>query len=122
MQERKNDGTDLWKSTLSGQPMAPKPQPRDNAWSHTPQNPTDYKNWGEDDESAGAGGGSSGPIGSQGSGGQSTGPTGHMGGATAFGSSINSSYTGAPGTAPGRNDPFCGDGLNGPQYGGKNFL
>ncbi len=48
----RNDGTDLWKSTLSGQPPAPKPQPS-NPWGHTPQNPTDFKQWGEEDDSGG---------------------------------------------------------------------
>ncbi len=48
----RNDGTDLWKSTLSGQPPAPKPQ-HSSTWSHTPQNPTDYKQWGEEDDGAG---------------------------------------------------------------------
>ena len=45
----RNDGTDLWKSTLSGQPPAPKPQPA-NPWGHSPQNPTDYKQWGEEED------------------------------------------------------------------------
>ncbi len=53
--QQRNDGTDLWKSNLSGQPAAPKPQPS-NPWGHTPQNPTDYKNWGEDEEGAAGGG------------------------------------------------------------------
>ncbi len=48
----RNDGTDLWRSTLSGQPPAPKPQPA-NPWGHTPQNPTDYKQWGEEDDGTG---------------------------------------------------------------------
>ncbi|CAB4066473.1 TNRC6 [Lepeophtheirus salmonis] len=43
---RRNDGTEIWKVNLSGQPPAPKPQPS-NPWGHTPQNPTDFKNWGE---------------------------------------------------------------------------
>nr|XP_040571029.1 protein Gawky-like isoform X2 [Lepeophtheirus salmonis] len=46
---RRNDGTEIWKVNLSGQPPAPKPQPS-NPWGHTPQNPTDFKNWGEEDE------------------------------------------------------------------------
>lgn len=111
----RNDGTDLWKSTLSGQPPVAKPQQNANAWSHTPQNPTDYKNWGEDDDNGGGGGGGhNGPIGSQATGGQNAGPNAHMGGGTAFGA-------GAPGSAPGRNDTtFWGsDAPNGPQYNGK---
>lgn len=54
--QQRNDGTDLWKSNLSGQPAAPKPQPSNPWGSHTPQNPTDYKNWGEDEEGAAGGG------------------------------------------------------------------
>ena len=54
----RNDGTDLWKSTLSGQPPAAKPQPS-SPW-HAPQNPTDYKQWGEDDDNSGSAGGASG--------------------------------------------------------------
>lgn len=56
----RNDGTDLWKSTLSGAPppqsvtSAPSAKAQMNAnnpWgSHAPQNPTDFKNWGDDDE------------------------------------------------------------------------
>ncbi len=45
---RGDDGTELWKSTLSGQPPVAKPLPS-TSW-HTPQNPTDYKQWGEDDD------------------------------------------------------------------------
>ena len=107
----RNDGTDLWKSTLSGQPPAAKPQQNANAWSHTPQNPTDYKNWGEDDENSGSGG-HNGPIGSQATGGQNAGSNAHMPGGPGFGP--------GPG-APGRNDTnFWGsDGPNGPQYNGK---
>lgn len=45
----RNDGTDLWKSTLSGVPPAPKPQVATPWGNHTPTNPADYKNWGEDD-------------------------------------------------------------------------
>ena len=47
----RNDGTDLWKNTLSGQPPAPKPQPA-NPWA--PQNPTDFKTWGEPEDGDGA--------------------------------------------------------------------
>ena len=54
----RNDGTELWKSTLSGQPPVAKPQPS-SPW-HTPQNPTDYKQWGEDDDASGSAGGASG--------------------------------------------------------------
>ena len=62
----RNDGTDLWKSTLSGQPPVAKPQPS-SPW-HTPQNPTDYKQWGEDDDQSGSAGASgSGSIGAPGS-------------------------------------------------------
>ncbi len=50
----RNDGTDLWKLNLSGQPPAPKPQPS-NPWGHTPQNNTDYKQWGEEDDGASGG-------------------------------------------------------------------
>ena len=56
----RNDGTDLWKSTLSGGPppqsvvSAPSAKAQMNAnnpWGgHAPQNPTDFKNWGDDDE------------------------------------------------------------------------
>lgn len=45
----RNDGTDLWKSTLSGQPLVTKTATT-SQW-HKPQNPTDYKNWGEEDDS-----------------------------------------------------------------------
>ncbi len=48
----RNDGTDLWKTTLSGQPPAPKPQ-QPNPWA--PQNPTDYRIWGEPDDDANQG-------------------------------------------------------------------
>lgn len=48
----RNDGTDLWKSTLSGQPLVTKSSTT-SQW-HKPQNPTDYKNWGEEDESPAA--------------------------------------------------------------------
>lgn len=44
----RNDGTELWKSTLSGQPMATKPSPA-TQW-HKPQNPADYRTWGEEEE------------------------------------------------------------------------
>ncbi len=44
----RNDGTDLWKSTLSGQPMVTKPSPA-TQW-HKPQNPADYRTWGEEEE------------------------------------------------------------------------
>ena len=47
----RNDGTDLWKSTLSGQPPthSKQVQPTNNPWGHTPQNPTDFRTWGEDE-------------------------------------------------------------------------
>ena len=51
----RNDGTDLWRVNLSGQPPVAKPQPN-NAWNHTPQNNTDFKQWGVDDGEDGAGG------------------------------------------------------------------
>ena len=51
----RNDGTDLWRSTLSGVPQPPKPQPTTPWGNHTPANPADYKEWGRDDGS-GAGG------------------------------------------------------------------
>ena len=63
----RNDGTDLWRVNLSGQPPAPKPQPN-NAWNHTPQNNTDFKQWGVDDEDGpnqGNGGNANGAIGGQ---------------------------------------------------------
>lgn len=60
----RNDGTDLWKSTLSGQPMVTKSSSA-SEW-HKPQNPTDYKNWGEEDDNQEAfgavGGASSGNV------------------------------------------------------------
>ena len=55
----RNDGTDLWRVNLSGQPPATKPQPN-NAWNHTPQNNTDFKQWGVDDGEDGANSGAGG--------------------------------------------------------------
>ena len=55
--QSRNDGTDLWKSTLSGVPQQPKPAVATPWGNHTPTNPADYKNWGEDD---GQGGGNMG--------------------------------------------------------------
>lgn len=52
----RNDGTDLWKSTLSGVPQQVKPQVATPWGNHTPTNPADYKNWGEDESSGGGGG------------------------------------------------------------------
>ena len=49
----RNDGTDLWKSTLSGVPQQPKPQVTTPWGNHTPTNPADYKNWGENPEEGG---------------------------------------------------------------------
>ncbi len=46
----RNDGTDLWKASLTGQPIAQKQAPA-NPWDHKPVNPADFKNWGEDDDS-----------------------------------------------------------------------
>ena len=45
----KNDGTDLWRSTLSGVPQPAKPQPSTPWGNHTPANPADYKEWGRED-------------------------------------------------------------------------
>ena len=109
----RNDGTELWKSTLSGQPPAPKPQQPASAWNHTPQNPTDYKNWGED-ETDNSGAASNGPIGSQAPVAQNTATTPHG----AFGSS-------GQGNAPGRNETndFWGpSNSNGPQYNNGKFF
>ena len=53
----RNDGTDLWKSTLSGVPQQPKPQVTTPWGNHTPTNPADYKNWGENPEEGGVGAG-----------------------------------------------------------------
>ena len=63
----RNNGTELWKSTLSGQPPVEKPQPS-SQW-HIPQNPTDFKQWGEDEDISGraAGASGSGSIGTPGS-------------------------------------------------------
>lgn len=52
----------MWRVNLSGQPPAPKAQPN-NAWNHTPQNNTDFKQWGVDEEDSG--GNSNGAIGGQ---------------------------------------------------------
>ena len=49
----RNDGTDLWKSTLTGNPPAPKVQPN-NAWT-APANNTDFKQWGVEDDDGGHG-------------------------------------------------------------------
>ena len=49
----RNDGIDLWKSTLSGVPQQPKPAVATPWGNHTPTNPADYKNWGEDDGQGG---------------------------------------------------------------------
>ena len=46
----RNDGTDLWKSTLSGVPQPIKPQPATPWGNHTPAHPADYKTWGEPEE------------------------------------------------------------------------
>ena len=57
----RNDGTDLWKSNLSGVPPPPKPQPTTPWGNHTPANPADYKTWGEpEDDNNGPSGGSGG--------------------------------------------------------------
>lgn len=94
----RNDGTDLWKSTLYGQPPATvgvvKPQSNSSgggAWN--PQNNTDFKQWGVDEE--------------EGQGGHSAGP-----------GSAGGSSNGAP-----RNDSMWGgDSNNGPasHFGGNN--
>ena len=54
----RNDGTDLWKSTLSGQHLAAKPKP--SSPCHTSQNTTYYKQCGEFDYNSGSAGGRSG--------------------------------------------------------------
>jgi len=46
----RNDGTDLWKSTLSGVPQPIKPQPTTPWGNHTPAHPADYKTWGEPED------------------------------------------------------------------------
>jgi hypothetical protein len=58
----RNDGTDLWKSNLSGVPPPPKPQPTTPWGNHTPAHPADYKTWGEpeDDNNGPSGGGNNG--------------------------------------------------------------
>ena len=46
----RNDGTDLWKSNLSGVPPPVKPQPQTPWGNHTPAHPADYKTWGEPED------------------------------------------------------------------------
>ena len=46
----KNDGTDLWRTTLSGVPQPAKPAPTTPWGNHTPAHPADYKTWGEPDQ------------------------------------------------------------------------
>jgi len=46
----RNDGTDLWKSNLSGVPPPAKPQPQTPWGNHTPAHPADYKTWGEPED------------------------------------------------------------------------
>ena len=74
----RNDGTDLWRSTLSGVPQPVKPQPSTPWGNHTPAHPADYKTWGEPED---------GPSGDQG-------PPGAAGGDNMWSS-------GAPGSGPG---------------------
>ncbi|TRY68302.1 hypothetical protein TCAL_06828 [Tigriopus californicus] len=66
---QRNDGTDLWKSTLSGQPppQTSKVQIPNNPWgNHTPQNPADFKTWGEEEDGSLSRGGGNGAPGSGG--------------------------------------------------------
>ena len=146
----KNDGTDLWRVTLSGQPpvSVAKPQPN-NAWNHTPQNNTDFKQWGvnDDDDHHGPsqqGQGANGAIGGQrshhGQGGQGNESSNPMwGGAGNDGPSNNGPNQFKPrhndwnqGSAGGgswgnndrnndRNDPMVGGGRGGPGNGGMNM-
>lgn len=51
----RNDGTDLWRSTLSGVPAPVKPQPQTPWGNHTPAHPADYKNWGDPEDGGGLG-------------------------------------------------------------------
>ena len=51
----RNDGTDLWRSTLSGVPAPAKPQPQTPWGNHTPAHPADYKNWGDPEDNGGLG-------------------------------------------------------------------
>ena len=51
----RNDGTDLWRSTLSGVPAPVKPQPQTPWGNHTPAHPADYKNWGDPEDGGGPG-------------------------------------------------------------------
>ena len=46
----RNDGTDLWRSTLSGVPAPVKPQPTTPWGNHTPAHPADYKTWGDPED------------------------------------------------------------------------
>ena len=99
----------MWKSTLSGQPPPPKPQQPSSAWGHTPQNPTDYKNWGEEELVDNNGGSTNGPIGSQAPGGPNSASSSHMGSGSGFG-------TGASGNSARNDGNFWGnEGPNGPQ-------
>ena len=52
MNNQRNDGTDLWKSTLYGPSPAVNTAKAQNKppWGQSPQNPTDFKIWGEDEE------------------------------------------------------------------------
>ena len=113
----RNDGTDLWKSNLSGNPPpVPKPQQPANPWgSYTPRVDNDGGTWGEDDGGAGARQGPGGPGDHQG---PPLGPpgsippgTGAPGANQAFGGpsgpntfGANSSGSGPPG--PGRDANF----------------
>ena len=46
----RNDGTDLWRTTLSGVPQPSKPATATPWGNHTPAHPADYKTWGEPDQ------------------------------------------------------------------------
>lgn len=104
----RNDGTDLWKSTLSGQPMA-KAQQSSNAWNHTPNNPADFKTWGEEDSLE---------VSAQG-------PIGHVGGAYGTSGAPNLSGSGPYGQGPagrgGASDQYWSD-SSGPYSNGKDWL
>ena len=50
----RNDGTDLWRTTLSGVPQPVKPTTATPWGNHTPAHPADYKTWGEPDQEMGS--------------------------------------------------------------------
>ena len=87
----RNDGTELWRTTLSGVPAPSKPQPNTPWGNHTPAHPADYKTWGEPDGQDGGGGEAAGP----GPGPSQPEPAANMwGGAAAPGSGPGSSGSG----------------------------